>query len=120
MKIILIIFIWMYGFADDYSGLKQKKELHHLEKSNSLNSVQSFSSESSNTMILRFKDINSFDFSKFEESYNVKFLYCIAHGICFFENESTDNINLLIDKIRLEMTNIKSIKEYKKYKMRVF
>lgn len=116
MKIILLILIAFQACAEDYSRLQAYKE---ASRRSSI-SLPSSALEKSNKMVVKFKDINQFDFLSFEEEYKLELLHCIAYGICIYENKSAQSTEGLIDKIRVEKNEIKEIKRYENYKMRSF
>lgn len=109
MKILLFIALICTVYGSDLTKLK-------LYKKNNPTIEQE---EKKGQFLLRFKDINTFDFNEFEETYNVKLSFCIADGICSFK--SLTNVNL--DEKLLQMKqrdDLLSVEIYNKYKMRSY
>ena len=77
-------------------------------------------SESSTVFQLRFVDINSFNFTHFEERYDVEFQYCVADGICLFKNNSQESTTELVKRLQVQEPGLKEIKVYENYKMKAF
>jgi hypothetical protein len=121
MRLILLLLLSLCVFAEDYSRLKEHKQKNRTDVNDShYESNSRVFSQNTNKMIVRFEDINSFNFSYFEEVYKVNMLFCIADGLCVFENKSAEKIDILIEKIRKEKRDISEIKLYQNYKMRPF
>lgn len=119
--ILLLLLFFVHVIAEDYSRLMEEKAKSHSNINESrLEFKSQVFSENSNRMIVRFRDINSFDFFYFEEVYKLNMLFCIAHGICVFENKSEEETDMLIEKIKREKKDISEIKLYQNYKMRPF
>ena len=76
--------------------------------------------ENSKLFQLRFVDINSFDFTSFEETYDVEFQYCVADGICLFKNNSQESTTGLVKRLQVQEPGLKEIKVYENYKMKAF
>ena len=122
MRMLLVLFFSVQLFAQDYTKLRQYKAENPTQKNLSIeqSSVNNSLNYEETSIVVRFKDINSFNFFNFEEIYKVELKYCIAHGICVFKNNSTVEINSLVDNIKRETTDFKNVKIYRKYKMRTF
>jgi len=120
MKVILIILSVIQIYAQDYSELQLRKEANRAQSKASTQSESSIKTEQSNIISIHLKDTKQFDFANFEQMYDVKFLFCIAHSICTFENKSSTDIKILIEKIKRENNNIRDVRVYKKYKMKPY
>ena len=82
--------------------------------------VSTLLAQGSQMIQLRFVDINSFNFTTFEETYEVAFQYCVADGICLFKNNSQENTASLVELLKVQEQGLKEIKVYKNYKMKAF
>ena len=82
--------------------------------------VSALFANSTQMVQLRFVDINSFNFTTFEETYNVKFQYCVADGICLFANNSHESTASLVEILKVQESGLKEIKVYENYKMKAF
>lgn len=120
MKIFIVFIMLVNIYASDYSKLQKHKDM--FSSSNSKADIEAFSviEKKTNKFIVRFKNINTFSFESFEELYQVELHVCIAHGICVFENNSSLELDNLINHIKFERNDLKSIKKYEKYKMKTF
>ena len=109
MKGTVLIIISSFLSLSGYENLQTYKNQHptKIEKKNS------------NLLIVRFKDINSFNFSEFENRYQVRLSYCIADGICIFEAKQGEDIEELATEIR-EDNILKSVKVYIQERMKTY
>jgi len=82
--------------------------------------VSTLLAQGSQMIQLRFVDINSFNFTTFEETYKVAFQYCVADGICLFKNNSQESTARLVELLKVQEQGLKEIKVYKNYKMKAF
>ena len=82
--------------------------------------VSTLLAQSSQMFQLRFVDINSFNFTTFEETYTVEFQYCVADGICLFKNNSQKSTASLVELLKVQERKLKEIKVYENYKMKAF
>jgi len=109
VKGIVLIIISGFISLSGYENLQIYKNQHpaKIEKKNS------------NLLIVKFKDINSFNFFEFENRYHVKLSYCIADGICIYEAKQGEDIEELVTKIR-ENNILKSVKVYIQKRMKTY
>ena len=73
-----------------------------------------------NKIQVEFKELNNLDFHAFELKYNLMLERAIAEGIMIYKLKENQDIHTLIIKIKDEEKNIKSIKAYKKYSMKIY
>lgn len=106
MKLLLFIALISTLYSRDLSKLKAYKQ----------NNPTIEQEKKKGQFILRFKDINTFDFSEFEKIYNVKFSFCIADGICTFNSLSKSNTYETLTQMR-QREDLISVDIYKKYNM---
>jgi hypothetical protein len=109
MKVFLLIVFATILYGDGYSKLKTYKK----------NNPGIVKEEKKGEFILRFKDINTFDFNEFENRYNVKFTFCIADGICAFKSQSKENMEETLFQMR-QRDDLISVEIYNKYKMNIY
>ena len=109
MKGIILIIISSFLFLNGYEDLQTYKNQHPAKKEK----------KNSNLLIVRFKDINSFDFFEFEKRYQVRLSYCIADGICIYEAKQGEDIKELVTKIRKDNI-LKSVKVYIQERMKTY
>ena len=109
MKTLILMVLTTMLYSDSYSNLRNYKENHP--------SIQQEKKEGD--FIIRFKNINKFNFDKFEKTYNVEFKFCIADGICVFKPVVKNTINETLLKMR-EREDLLSVDIYKKYNMKTY
>ena len=109
MKALILMALTIILYADSYSNLRDYKETHP--------SIEQEKKEGD--FIIRFKNINQFDFNKFEKTYNVGFKFCIADGICAFKPLVKDTINETLLQMRAR-DDLVSVDIYKKYNMKPY
>jgi len=119
MKIIILIFMILSLNARDYSELKKYKKMHPSVVKEQAVYISASAVNKSNKVIVRFKDIATFDFYKFEQKYSVELAFCVADGICAFTNKSTKSIEELLRILQNE-ESLSSVKIYKKYNMKAY
>ncbi|MDF1877211.1 hypothetical protein JHD47_05215 [Sulfurimonas sp. SAG-AH-194-L11] len=109
MKTLLFVFLTTILYANSYTDLNNYKKNHPSIK------VE----EKNGDFILRFKDINRFNFDEFEKEYNVEFKFCIADGICIFSPLFNGNISATLLQMR-KREDLLSVEIYKKYNMQSY
>ncbi|MBD3797840.1 MAG: hypothetical protein IE887_08910 [Campylobacterales bacterium] len=115
--LLCLFFLFQYGCGADYSKLLEAKKNKHGSVS-----VEETQGINTNNKLLELKyfDINNLDTFYLEREYKLKLVQCIADGICIFEYFGEENIDLLINKIKIEETKIKSVRSYKPYNFKPF
>ncbi len=106
---LFLLIIYSFANADQYESLR-------VYKNKNPSSVQE--SKQGNFMV-RFRDINSFNFFAFEQKYNLKLHFCIADGICIFKPLIKDNYEELLINLKQER-DLKSVEIYNKYDMKIY
>jgi len=119
MKILVLLYIMTALYATDYSQLKKYKSTHPSITKEQETLLSSSSATQSSKVIVRFKNLETFDFYEFEKNYSVTLAFCVADGICAFTNNSTNSIEELRDRLKKE-ESLSSVKIYTKYNMRPY
>lgn len=120
MKVILFfIFLITTISAENYQSLHDFKKSNPGIRQDCNQNFLSYSDNEKNMIIVRFNNINTFDFFEFEERYQMRLSFCIANGICAFENLSEQNLEDLVEMFKRKSL-FKSVEVYKKYKMKIY
>lgn len=106
MKNIVLIFFVTTLYSDIYDNLRIYKG-----KNPSISQTKK-----EGEFLVRFKNINKFNFYEFEKKYNVNFTFCIADGICAFKPISQNKIGETLIRMK-EREDLISVDIYKKYNM---
>lgn len=109
MKILLLTLVSISLYSQGYENLKAYKNQHPaiVEEKNS------------NQIIIKFKDINNFDFFEFENRYHLTLAYCIADGICIYRSKQEENIEKIVSEIK-EENILKSVEIHLKKNMKIY
>ena len=119
MKILVLLYIITALYATDYSQLQKYKSTYPSITEEQESQLSSSSVGKSNKVIVRFKNLETFDFYKFEKNYSVTLAFCVAHGICAFTNNMTSSIEDLLERLKKE-ESLSSVKIYTKYNMKPY
>lgn len=114
---LIVLLATIPGYAD-YEGLKSYKSQH--KSKDAVSNLSTKDNNSCNLVEIKYYDINTIDLEILEIRYDLHFQQCIADGICVFKYKGDRKLNDLLDAIQKEQKNIKSIREYKPYKFKIF
>jgi len=109
MKILLFIMIVSFLKADDYKGLKTYKSEH----------PSAIQENRKGKIIVKFRDINNFNFYKFEKKYDLELSFCVANSVCAFKVLDMNRFREVLIEIKKEKS-LKWTEVYTDYNMKIY
>lgn len=113
-KIVNLFFVLLalnvFLSADSYRNLRAYKSKNPSQE-------QQLKGDS---IMVRFKDINNFNFQGFEKRYKVKLFVCVAHGVCVFKLSQRENIVEILDTIQRDEKEVESVQAHENYDMKLY
>ncbi|WP_428738753.1 hypothetical protein [Sulfurimonas sp.] len=115
--LLLLMIVTQVVMANNCSRLEEVKKKKKVE--NSISEQQNTKSE--NKLIqIRFKDIKSLDKAYLKSTYKLEVQECISSGVCIFKYTGNENTDTIIQQIKQQETNVKSIKTHSKYNFKTY